>query len=170
MDTKVCSYCHQENFDASGKCLGCGSNKKSTPSILERTEQRGEPFFYNGFMVWPIYKNDMMERLATEYQFWLGERFVDSVLITRNFIRDVFQDNGDCISIMPFIWKLFEVKCGDREIAIFDTAKENMRQYESERESIIFCRRTQMPEERSKYYAGLSWDEMMRLKEEAYSS
>ena len=169
METQVCAYCGQTNFDDSGKCLGCNSLKRSIP-CADKHAEGGAPFFYNGFMVWPIYTNGILERDAIEYQFWLGERFVDSILITREFIQDVFPHSADCaIDIMPFIWKLFEVKCGDIEIAFFDTAKENVRLYNSERESIVFARRTQMPEERSRYYAGLSWDELIRLKEEAYS-
>ena len=171
MDNKqCCAYCNQSNFDTNGKCLGCGGQRRATQGP-ERHAEKGEPFFYNGFMVWPVYRaNDFLERNAIEYQFWLGERFIDSVLMTREFVNDIFPHGEDTFTdIMLLVWRLFEVKCGDGEIAFLDTAKENVQRYNTERETLVFVRRMQMPEERSRYYEGLSWDELVRLKEEAYS-
>jgi hypothetical protein len=70
---------------------------------------KGEPFHYNGYVVWWL--ADPM-RDEAEYLFYLGDRLVERFTVTREALRTFVPESCDA---MPFIWELFLVAQGKKE-------------------------------------------------------
>ena len=103
---KICDYCGQSSDET--LCPSCGSRSFDSKPVSQIV--RGEPFRYNGYVVWWLadWAYD-----TTEYLFYLGDRLVERFTISREVLR-MFVPEGQ--SVMPFIWDLFLVAQGEEEV------------------------------------------------------
>lgn len=117
----ICIYCGGEHFEiadipSKGACLGCGSRKTQTESNEQKLERRS-PFSYNGLIIWPLenFAND-----TVEFQFYAGDRLLEKLVFSREYLRTIQNDYGIGTDIMPMIWQLFEVANGRRDVGIIE--------------------------------------------------
>lgn len=103
---RICQYCGERV--TSNVCVGCGSTDLG--DIPEERICKGDPFFYNGYIVWRI--ADFYQDQAT-YLFYLGDRLVETITLSRD-ILDQFVPRH--CTAMPFIWDLFELAQGEKEV------------------------------------------------------
>ena len=147
MDNR-CSYCEQPNHKENEFCKYCGAE---LDRIDKACIQKGEPFAYNGYIVWPI-KNIPMDFL--EYHFYLGDRLVDVIKISRDILLN-FVPQGT--SEMGLVWDLFLVSQGEEEVLhIVEQNKVDPACFELKR----------VPTEREAYIDNLSIEDLM----EAYAT
>ena len=114
MTKQVCSYCNQSVFSEVGKCLGCGASVPVEIVITTKDMRKGEPFAYNGVIIWPIYDVGMD---ICEYHFYTGNTLQAIIPISRSLMDDMFpeRDKGYDIPILPFLWELFLVAVGEKK-------------------------------------------------------
>ncbi len=114
MKDTVCLYCGQESV-VGAACPHCGASGSTVQPAAVQAE-RGEPFAYNGLIVWPL--RDLV-RDVVSYQFFLGDRLLETIEVSREVLHELAeQDPGaDC---MPLIWQMFEIAHGDRDMAILE--------------------------------------------------
>jgi hypothetical protein len=93
-----CAYCGQDDGKKEGKCPHCGANMKE--SIPNWTRQ--DPFFYSGYVVWPLRNWSTLE---TEFQFWQGITLCGSVKLTRDELLEM--SCGQPVDIFPDIFEKF---------------------------------------------------------------
>lgn len=104
---KICDYCGAERGE-DGTCPGCqasGTDSQPASQIV-----KGEPFHYNGYVIWWL--ADWAYDTA-EYLFYLGDRLVERFTISREVLR-MFVPEYE--SAMPFIWDLFLLAQGEEEV------------------------------------------------------
>ncbi len=99
----ICNYCSQE-------ICGCGANEMAEP-VKEKLEY-GFYQFYNGYIVWSIC--NIMYDTVTFY-FYLGRNLVDIIQIGRHLLEERLEIGQ---SEMPFVWQLFELSQGNKDIYI----------------------------------------------------
>ena len=102
-----CGYCFKKIDEALKYCEYCGAPQDKP----KEKEWRGEPFFHDGYMVWRA--EEMMSDIL-KYYFYLGERLVEVIEVTRGFLYQIEFD--ECEDIFPFVWELFKIAQGHDEV------------------------------------------------------
>jgi len=98
----ICNYCGQRvDDDFCEHCGGRNGQKKLQDEI-----QRGEPFYYEGYIVWALRE---IQSDAISYVFYRGREIVDKIRITGALLRARFIDGE---SEFSFIWNLFLLSQG----------------------------------------------------------
>jgi hypothetical protein len=104
---KKCKYC---GTDGEGQfCESCSAE------FVEEVEEeyiKGEPFFYNGYIVWWI------RELSSDFHkvyFYLGDRLVEVIEFSHGFLCQI-DGYEEGISMWPFVWELFKAAHGEEEV------------------------------------------------------
>lgn len=160
-----CEYCGQDDWRGS-ICVRCGGKR------IEHTEkdriEKGEPFSYNGFIVWPIRKwTDFPHSCDREFHFYLGDRLIEIISISSEMWRELFPDPTIAYDYMRFVWELFRVAQGDED-ELIQIGKDNYdkrpamfitiaRRYDGEKDG--------WPTEKISRYNSMTWGELLSLKD-----
>ncbi len=104
-----CEYCGEAIETGAKKCAHCGAPAPAA-MIDKDVWKKGEAVFYNGYTVWFLHS---WERDSFEFQFWLGPQLVERFRMSRSLL-DEFVPEGE--SVMPFIWSLFLVAAGEKDV------------------------------------------------------
>ena len=104
---KRCDYCGQSSGEV--QCPDCGSRSFGSKPVSQIT--KGEPFHYNGYVVWWLATDWAYDK--AEYLFYLGDRLVERFTISRDVLRMFVPEYQ---SSMPFIWDLFLIAQGEEEV------------------------------------------------------
>jgi hypothetical protein len=162
---KSCSYCSSNHFE-NGKCQSCGAPNSAVEIEASRDIWKGEPFAYNGFIVWPIVRGwEGIGGRSREYHFYLGDRLVEIVEFSDEIWRELFVRDSAAIQTNPMklVWELFLVACGDEKEYIQEVAHYNG--------SVRPARLTTRVEllDPPGTANGLSWDEVEALRQKVYA-
>lgn len=103
---KRCDYCEMATNET--QCPGCGSRNFDNKPVNQIT--RGEPFHYNGYVVWWL-ADAWLD--TAEYLFYLGDRLVERFTVSRDVLNMFVPEN---CTAMPFIWDIFLVAQGEEEV------------------------------------------------------
>jgi len=116
----ICFYCGRP-IGLEPECLRCSAPRKSmtTEDHSPRYERR-EPFWYCGFVVWPIrdYSKDVLE-----FEFYSGLQCVARVSMSRDFLDDLSE--GGKLDCMPYIYELALVASGENKEFILEIEAKN---------------------------------------------
>ena len=166
-----CEYCGQDEWRGS-ICARCGG-KRGDHATKDRIE-KGEPFPYNGFIVWPIRKwNDFTSgSWDREFHFYLGDRLIEIISISKEMWQELYPPSVPAAAYtisepMKFVWELFRVAQGDKE-ELIQVGKNNYdkkpamfitiaRRYDGEKDG--------WPTEKISRYESMTWDELLALKD-----
>lgn len=160
-----CKYCGGEKFNGI-KCIGCGSRNStestaSTPSACEKSA----PFFFNGFMVYAERNPATWDR---QFFFWLGDRLVDVVYISRDLWFTLFPGwEAASTDSMQFVWNMFLVQQGEKKDFIVEMANRNNDTFASRRRGgeIVLITRRQTEKEVAAQYSDIPWDELVKMRD-----
>jgi len=78
---------------------------------VETLEERGIPFFYNGYVVWPLRE---VARDGWKFVFYLGRDVVEVIEVLREQMWEAGVD--EMTDPMCFIWELFCTAQGEEEV------------------------------------------------------
>ena len=165
-----CEYCGRDEWRGT-VCARCGGERQEH-TTKDRIE-KGEPFSYNGFIVWAIRKwNDFTSgSWDREFHFYLGDRLIEIISISREMWYELYPPsesaNTTLADPMKFIWELFQIAQGDEE-ELIQIGKNNYdkkpamfitiaRQYDGEKDG--------WPTEKISRYNSMTWDELLALKD-----
>ena len=165
-----CQYCGQDDWRGS-VCARCGGKPDEHPA--KDKIEKGEPFPYNGFIVWPIRKwNDLTSDCwDREFHFYLGDRLVEIISISKEMWQELYPPTEssalNIIDPMRFIWELFRVAQGDRE-ELIQIGRDNYnkkpamfitiaRRYDGEKDG--------WPSEKVSQYDSMTWGELLALRD-----
>ena len=109
--SKICQYCGNEEEADEKRCAGCDTVSFGEQLAQQRYE--GNPFPYNGYVVWWIRDIISMPLQTVEYLFYLGDQLVERIILDRDIIKRFVPEHGD---VMPFIWDLFKLAQGEEEV------------------------------------------------------
>ncbi len=110
MAKRECAFCSTEIDKGVKTCPRCGSN--DIEHVQEERLERSDPYPYNGYIVYAIF-DFMRIRDAIEYHFYLGERLVEIIKVSRDVLKKLVPENTD---EMDFIWDLFLIAQGKEEV------------------------------------------------------
>ena len=103
---KRCDYCGQATDEV--RCPGCQSENFDSKPVNQIV--RGEPFHFNGYVVWWL-ADAWLD--SAEYLFYLGDRLVERFTISREVLNMFVPENCPA---MPFIWDIFMVAQSEEEV------------------------------------------------------
>lgn len=98
-----CAYCKQGNLSGVTACEYCGAPFGDGSLREDYRIRRGEPMFYNGYMLWPEYVSYFESDVKRLY-FWLGDRLVETIELPVETIRSLVKEGE---SNLPLFWDLF---------------------------------------------------------------
>ena len=98
----ICEYCRSEG-QTGDNCRKCGAK-------LQTAQNRGEPFFYNGYMCYAC--RDFSEDTISVY-FFLGERLAEVIKVPHVTLREFVPEGCE---FMPFFYELLKVQIGAVEV------------------------------------------------------
>ena len=98
----ICEYCRSEG-QTGENCQKCGAN-------LPTAQNRGERFFYNGYM---CYVSHNCAEDAISVYFFLGERLAEVIKIPYITLREFVPEGCE---FMPFFYELLKVQIGEVEV------------------------------------------------------
>lgn len=113
MNDNACAYCGMERGNAE-RCAHCGA-----PLSAEKADhtQRYEPFFLNGYIVWPLVN---LGRNTIEYQFWQGHDIIESIELNIDLLRELaIARYGEGCCIDELLWELFRVAHGEQDAIVW---------------------------------------------------
>jgi hypothetical protein len=139
-----CQYCGNLGNTVEGEpCQTCGA-----PVIFKQDPiEKGDPFFYNGYMLWPernFWKDDRT------IHFLLGDRLVETITISKLTLNQLV---GEGQSFLPLFWDLFKVTQGEEEVL-------RIKELNTRYPAIFEVRRIENPEKQ--YLASLTYDDLIK--------
>ena len=143
---RTCPYCGVDSAEGISLCGECGAPLEDNSL---RDYDKGEPFFFNGYIVYSLF--DYVIR-NYEFVFYLGTTLIERIVLSEDVIRK-FVPLGQ--TYMPMIWDLFLVTQKKKGNTILSET------YGEFREDGKLCRfkveLIQTPED--KYWASLNWSD-----------
>lgn len=109
---KICPYCISASYPDNLVCIACGG--PLIAPVENEALKRQNPFAYNGYIVWPLVD---FARAVDEFHFYLGLELQGIVEISHFDLREMVAEGTDS---MPFIWELFLVGRGEKEMMVRD--------------------------------------------------
>ncbi len=103
MSVRTCEYCRQPLTDTQTTCPHCGS-LVSNPSV--GAVERHEPFFLNGYVVWPL--RDLQTDTIT-FQFWQGMELICGIPFERDLMHELSKDG---MTSDDLLWQTFLLATG----------------------------------------------------------
>jgi len=106
MSETICAYCWKS-------VCSCGAEDYGdAPKDVETMEERGMPFFYNGYVVWPL-RNLFFSHDVMQYVFYLGHEVVEVIELS---IRTMKEWVPEGCAPMDLVWDLFCAAQGDEVV------------------------------------------------------
>ena len=141
-----CAYCKQKVDSDQEKCPNCGSSERESSQAY--ITDYG-PFFYEGYIVWMTYDGLWPPDRASWY-FYLGDKLIETITLDREV---VFKFVPKGVSVMPFVWDLFKVAAGEKEVLRV--------QEQNTRRPAVFEIRCVSADEREEWLAGLTYTDVL---------
>lgn len=108
----TCPYCRQSNSEKEYTCNYCGGRLHESKGVEPTSQPRvGEPFFYQGYIVWCVTDGP---RDIVQYVFYHGAECVEVLEFHRRFFEELAKD-GPGVDHFDYVWHLFCVKQGLEE-------------------------------------------------------
>lgn len=144
----TCAYCGETLQPDALACSQCGA-----PVEKKGRTSKGEPFLYNGYVVWPAYDYHDYDSFVIDklnYSFWLGDRLIETIKVDRHIIREMIPENTDPFNL---IWDLFKLtQEPDEVLRIQEQNKPNPATFEIRH----------IPNQDTEYLKGLRYSDLLQ--------